>query len=126
MERTEPLKNVLAIQEKVSRVFQKRLALAFDHFAQRIGKVLERSPVAMGEALMQPWEHGRNWWEYSVDLAQRFVLFWDTLRQRGDNFLAHENAGKPPVLHFEYEPVLDGRTFERPVNYALVRIIPPC
>ena len=33
--------------------------------------------------------------------------------------------GLPPVLHFEYETLLDARTFERPVNYALVRIIPP-
>jgi pimeloyl-ACP methyl ester carboxylesterase len=29
------------------------------------------------------------------------------------------------VLRFKYETVLDGRTLERPVNYALVRIIPP-
>ena len=29
------------------------------------------------------------------------------------------------MLHFEYEMVLDGRTLERPVNYALVRIVPP-
>ena len=34
-------------------------------------------------------------------------------------------AGLPPVLHFDYEMVLDGRTLERPVNYALVRIVPP-
>ncbi len=33
--------------------------------------------------------------------------------------------GQPPVLHFDYETVLDGRGFERPVNYALVRIVPP-
>jgi pimeloyl-ACP methyl ester carboxylesterase len=31
----------------------------------------------------------------------------------------------PPVLHFEYETVMDGRSFQRPVNYALLRIIPP-
>ncbi len=29
------------------------------------------------------------------------------------------------MLHFDYEMVLDGRTLERPVNYALVRIVPP-
>jgi pimeloyl-ACP methyl ester carboxylesterase len=33
--------------------------------------------------------------------------------------------GQPPVLRFKYETVLDGRTLERPVNYTLVRIIPP-
>jgi Protein of unknown function (DUF3141) len=29
------------------------------------------------------------------------------------------------VAIFEYETVLDGRTLARPVNYALVRIVPP-
>src|SRR4029078_6962780 len=33
--------------------------------------------------------------------------------------------GLPPVLHFAYETVMDGRTLPRPVNYALVRIVPP-
>jgi pimeloyl-ACP methyl ester carboxylesterase len=58
-------------------------------------------------------------------LAERSVLFWDTLRQRGNNFIEHERAGKPPVLHFDYEMLMDARKFERPVNYAIVKIIPP-
>ena len=60
-----------------------------------------------------------------VQLAQRSLIFWDTLRQRGNQFVAHQKAGLPPVLHFEYETVLDARSFDKPVNYALVRIIPP-
>ena len=60
-----------------------------------------------------------------MDAAQRSVLYLDTLRQRGNNFLEHNQAGLPPVLHFAYETVVDGRTLERPVNYALVRIVPP-
>jgi len=62
---------------------------------------------------------------YLTDWAQRWVLFWDTLRQRGNNFLEHERAGKPSVLAFDYETVVDGRKLPRPVNYALVRITPP-
>jgi pimeloyl-ACP methyl ester carboxylesterase len=62
---------------------------------------------------------------YGADLFQRWILFWDTLRQRGNNYLAHEQAGKPPLLAYEYEMIVDGRTLPRPVNYALVRIIPP-
>ena len=42
----------------------------------------------------------RRWPGYAVDWFQRCVLFWDTLRQRGNNFLAHERAGKPPLLAF--------------------------
>ena len=57
--------------------------------------------------------------------AQRSILFWDTLRQRGNNFVEHTRQGLPPVLHFDYETVVDGRKLARPVNYALVRIVPP-
>ncbi|HET7366002.1 MAG TPA: DUF3141 domain-containing protein [Burkholderiales bacterium] len=30
-----------------------------------------------------------------------------------------------PVLRFRHETLVDGRAFERPVNHALVRIVPP-
>jgi hypothetical protein len=59
---------------------------------------------------------------YQRDLWERTILFWDTLRQRADNMIAHERAGKPPLLDFDYELILDARRFERPVNYALLRI----
>ncbi|UOK73890.1 DUF3141 domain-containing protein (plasmid) [Ancylobacter polymorphus] len=36
--------------------------------------------------------------------------------------LEHEEAGMPPVLTFQYEMLLDARRFERPANYALLRI----
>ncbi|HYF06518.1 MAG TPA: DUF3141 domain-containing protein, partial [Acetobacteraceae bacterium] len=63
--------------------------------------------------------------EYAVDAAQRWVLFWDAMRRAGNAFVEHERAGCPPVLVFEHEMLLDGRTLPRPCNYALVRIIPP-
>jgi hypothetical protein len=31
-------------------------------------------------------------YEYALDFSQRTVLFWDTLRQRGNNFVEHERA----------------------------------
>ena len=61
--------------------------------------------------------------EYMTDRTQRTILFWDVLRKRGNNYLAHLKAGQPPVLVFDYEMVLDGRTFEKPVNYSLIRIL---
>ncbi len=36
--------------------------------------------------------------------------------------LEHERAGLPPLLDFKYETLLDARSFDRPVNYALLRI----
>ena len=64
-------------------------------------------------------------WDYWVDAAQRTVLFWDVMRTRGNQFVEHEAKGKPPMLAFEHEMVLDGRTLARPVNYFVVRIIAP-
>lgn len=61
-------------------------------------------------------------WAYSIDAWQRSVLFWDVLRKRANNMLEHEDAGMPPVLTFQYEMLLDARLFERPANYALLRI----
>ena len=45
-----------------------------------------------------------------------------SLRVRANNMLAHEQAGLPPLLDFEYETLLDARRFERPANYALLHI----
>lgn len=65
------------------------------------------------------------WQSYWTDAAQRMVLTLDTLRQRGDNFLEHEEAGCPPVLNYDYEVVIDGADLPRPCCYMLLRIIPP-
>ncbi|MEQ8180747.1 MAG: DUF3141 domain-containing protein, partial [Smithellaceae bacterium] len=74
------------------------------------------------EATENPWQ---AWASYVTDAAQRSVLFWDVLRERGNTYLEHVKQGSPPLLAFEWEMVSDGRKFERPVNYALIRIIPP-
>jgi pimeloyl-ACP methyl ester carboxylesterase len=63
--------------------------------------------------------------EYMVDAAQRSVLFWDVMRQRGNAYREHLAQTAPHVLDYQIELVADGRTFARPVNYGLVRIVPP-
>jgi Protein of unknown function (DUF3141) len=63
--------------------------------------------------------------EYTVDATQRSVLFWDVMRQRGNQYHEHMAKDAPHVLSYAAEIVIDGRTLERPVNYALARIIPP-
>src|ERR1700737_3007540 len=63
--------------------------------------------------------------DYLVDAAQRSVLFWDVMRQRGNQYREHLAETAPHVLDYDVELVIDGRTLERPVNYALVRVVPP-
>ncbi len=63
--------------------------------------------------------------DYWVDGWQRAILFWDVLRQRTAEYEEQRGKPVPNVLSFDAELVLDGRAFERPVNYLLVRIKPP-
>ncbi|WP_409363041.1 DUF3141 domain-containing protein [Bradyrhizobium lablabi] len=63
--------------------------------------------------------------EYMTDAGQRSVLFLDILRQRGDQYREHVAKTAPHVLNYAAELIMDGRKLDDPVNYALVRIIPP-
>jgi len=124
----DPSRRVLDVQElavRISQGVEERGRNAGQRLIQRLAENWEpnlsllQSPPA---SALQAWQ---EWAQYAVDFGQRTVLFWDTLRQRGNNFLAHERAGKPILLHFQHETICDGRTFERPVNYVLLRIVPP-
>jgi pimeloyl-ACP methyl ester carboxylesterase len=111
------------LTEKIGLVYLKRFRDAQDRFTQRISGPEVRQAVSAVPA--SPWETWQNWSSYVTDAVQRLPLFWDTIRRRGNQFLEHERAGKPPVLVYDYEMIADGRTLERPVNYALVKILPP-
>ena len=63
--------------------------------------------------------------DYLIDAAQRSILFWDVMRQRGNQYREHLAQRAPHVLDYQVELLVDGRALERPVNYALVRVIPP-
>ena len=63
--------------------------------------------------------------EYMVDSGQRTVLFLDVMRRRGDQYREHLAETAPNVLNYSVELIMDGRKLEHPVNYVLVRIVPP-
>ncbi len=110
---------------KVATLLQRRLEIAQNHYKDRVAKAMQARLEAATAQPSSPWSIWSDWTQYATDTAQRSLLFWDTLRQRGNNYLEHEKAGKPPLLHFDCEMILDARTFAQPVNYALVRIVPP-
>src|SRR5215813_7909205 len=125
---TDPTRQLSAshdIAAKVTQVFQARARLAQEQFTERVRRAYEQQLAGLTQNPLSPWELWAGGVHYAVDFAQRSVLLWDTLRQRGNNFVEHARAGLPPVLHFDYDVVLDGRGLDRPVNYALVRIVPP-
>jgi pimeloyl-ACP methyl ester carboxylesterase len=105
------------------------LARGAETMSRALGQ--SRNPAAPAPTLRPPalaFNPLRAWQdalEYAVDATQRGILFWDTMRRAGNDFVEHEKAGCPPVLVFDYDMVVDGRTLPRPCNYALVRILPP-
>jgi pimeloyl-ACP methyl ester carboxylesterase len=113
------------VSAKVAQMLQTRAKLALERYNQRVKQAYEAQLADLKANPALPWQMWANGAQYGVDFAQRSILFWDTLRQRGNNFLEHERKGLPPVLHFDYETVMDGRSLKRPVNYALLRIVPP-
>ena len=109
----------------VAKLLQRRIETAQNHFKERVEKAVQGHVPSATTPIFNPWSIWSDWAQYTTDAAQRSVLFLDTLRQRGNNYLEHEAAGRPPLLHFECEMVMDARGFDQPVNYALVRIVPP-
>ena len=71
------------------------------------------------------WGPYRAAMDYFSDAAQRSVLYWDVMRQRGNQYREHLAEAAPHVLNYQVELMVDGRRLARPVNYALVRIVPP-
>ncbi|SAL14307.1 PHB de-polymerase domain-containing protein [Caballeronia peredens] len=121
------------IAGKVTQVFQKRAALAQAQFSERArdagmrlhdnkrADYFENTNANTHAGASSQWDG----FAYATDLMQRSILFWDTLRKRGNQFVEQTKRGLEPVLHFDHETIVDGRTFARPVNYALLRIVPP-
>ena len=110
---------------KVSELMQKRIKVAQQKFIDRARKAYAENGALDAPRAQSPFDMWNGAAAYAVDFAQRSVLYWDTMRERGNNYVERVRAGLPPVLHFEYETVMDGREMSTPVNYALVRIIPP-
>jgi len=63
--------------------------------------------------------------DYLTDAVQRTVLFWDVMRERGNQYNAHAAKDVPHVLMYDFELIMSGADLPRPVNYGLVRILAP-
>jgi hypothetical protein len=84
------------------------------------------SPAAdWGQLLWDPLRLSAMATEYAVDAWQRSILYADVRRQRGNQYLEHLQEQTPNVLDFASEVIMSGLDLPRPVNYGLVRILPP-
>ncbi len=82
-------------------------------------------PVSSSAKANIPSDLVQDAWAYWIDAWQRGVLMLDVLQQRGERYREHAAKAAPHVLKFGCELVMDGRKLPRPVNYVLVRIVPP-
>lgn len=83
------------------------------------------TPVAAALAWMDPFGFARSAFDYWRDALERSVLYLDVMRQRGNQYIEHIAKTKPTVLGFDAEVLIDGRELPRPVNYELLRVVPP-
>ena len=114
----------------------------FEQLTSVLSRRLERAGRAHGERLHKFWTDAADvqrrfadaQWDgkladdakaYAVDAQQRYALTLDVLRERAEQDIAHEEAGTPPVLIYDHEVVLDGKTLPRPTNKMLLKILPP-
>ncbi|BCG05470.1 hypothetical protein PPGU19_100380 (plasmid) [Paraburkholderia sp. PGU19] len=110
----------------IARVLERRTQFALEQYGKRLRAAVDGD--ASREQNETPFAAQLNsWsaWHYAVDVAQRSLLFWDTMRERGTQYVERTSQELKPALHFDYNVVLDGRHFARPVNYALLYIKPP-
>ena len=74
---------------------------------------------------LNPFSGFNDMMEYMVDAGQRTVLFWDVMRRRGNQYLEHMEQMVPHVLQFKFKLIQDGRKLAQPVNYVIIKIVPP-
>ncbi len=111
-----------------AKTISKLLMTQTTHISETYGELWRKSMAEWMTALphaMTAHAAVSAWEGYTTDAWQRAAIFLDVLRQRGNLFKQHEASGMPPVLGFEFEVILDGRSLGRPVNYSLLMIKPP-
>lgn len=74
---------------------------------------------------MGPFQLAQDFAEYWTDSCQRGALFFDILRQRGDEQADMASRPMATVLTFEHEIIMSGSSLPRPINFSLARVIPP-
>ncbi|MFG1419322.1 DUF3141 domain-containing protein [Xanthobacter sp. V0B-10] len=114
--------DMMTMYGRIAEVYRLRLGEAIFSYGEAMREAAAAFAATPAPEPAAVWRDGVS---YAFDAMQRTLIFWDTLRQRGNNWIAHEKAGKPPLLAFDHETIADARTFARPCNYALLRILPP-
>ncbi len=93
MDATKQVARSYELSTKVTLLYQKRTKLAQEHFGERLSKAYADCAAGLSAKPVAPTDVWSHWYEYATDFAQRSILFWDTLRERGNNFVEHNARG---------------------------------
>ena len=75
----------LQISRSVATVFERRMRDAAQAYAERVRKAQAANVRGSTPATrINPQQACQEWLQYGIDFAQRSILFWDTLRERGN------------------------------------------
>src|SRR5690349_3416211 len=105
----DPSKTFAESQElggKVASLLRKRLDAAAAHYSERV-KGAYKQYRASATSNAANIDSLKDCYYYPVDFVQRSILFWDTLRRRGNNYVEGAKQEVKPALKFEYDMVVD-------------------
>src|SRR5207248_6357172 len=85
------------ISRNVAAVLDRRAREAFNAYGERVRKA-QRDFFESSAAVKTPQQICAAWFDYAVVFSQRMTLFFVRLRNRGNNWIAHEQAAKPPLF----------------------------
>jgi pimeloyl-ACP methyl ester carboxylesterase len=121
-EQQQSIHKIAELAAHNSQKFHKNIV----HETQKIDSLLQKAKAKSTDLMSaNPSEWWNQWSEYLTDSIQRSALVFDTLRKRGNGYVEHLESGMPPVLDFKYEVIIDGQNLSSPVNYMLLKIVPP-
>lgn len=92
MEDTNKHETWSTLMAKIGTNYTERLQKAQNEYLTHARKAAE---VQKGFQPVVPANTWQAWTEYATDFTQRSVLFWDTLRERGNTYREHIKAGTP-------------------------------
>ena len=99
---------------KVARVYQKRVQTAQEQFQKRVSQIAQESGTLSPAQALVPLDPSSGY-RYAVDCdAALDPVLGHAAPARQQLRRAHATQGLQPVLHFDYEIVLDGRKLRAP------------
>ena len=97
------------ISRGVANTLERRMRSAIERYTGRLRKAGTRLPRRFVDAENAARPVAGRVGITAIDASSARCCSGTRCAQRGNNWLAHEAAGKPPVLHYEYEMIADAR-----------------